>query len=117
MAVGDFNHDGHADLVATSDFDNTVIILLGHGDGTFTPASGSPMTVGNFPQTVKIGDFNNDGLQDLVVSNGKDNTLSILLGNGDGTFTAANGSPVPVGGFPFFWRWQTSTATARPMWQ
>ena len=102
VAVGDFNHDGNADLVATSDFDNTVIVLLGHGDGTFTPASGSPMTVGNFPQTVKVGDFNSDGLQDLVVANGKDNTVSILLGNGDGTFKAANGSPVQVGGFPFF---------------
>jgi hypothetical protein len=102
VAVGDFNHDDNADLVATSDFDNTVIVLLGHGDGTFTPANGSPITVGNFPQTVKVGDFNNDGLQDLVVANGKDNTVSILLGNGDGTFTTANGSPVPVGGFPFF---------------
>jgi hypothetical protein len=102
VVTGDFNHDGKADLAATSDFDNTVIILLGHGDGTFTPASGSPITVGNFPETVRVGDFNNDGLQDLVVTNGKDNTVSILLGNGDGTFTPASGSPIPVGGFPFF---------------
>jgi hypothetical protein len=102
VVTGDFNHDGKADLAATSDFDNTVIILLGHGDGTFTPASGSPITVGNFPETVRIGDFNNDGLQDLVITNGKDNTVSILLGHGDGTFAPASGSPIPVGGFPFF---------------
>jgi Bacterial Ig-like domain (group 3)/FG-GAP-like repeat len=102
MAVGDFNHDGNADLAETSGFDNTVIILLGHGDGTFAPANGSPITVGNYPEAVRIGDFNNDGLPDLVVANGKDNTVSILLGNGDGTFTQANGSPVTVGGFPFF---------------
>jgi FG-GAP-like repeat/Bacterial Ig-like domain (group 3)/FG-GAP repeat len=102
VVVGDFNHDGNADLAATSDFDNTVIILLGHGDGTFTPANGSPITVGNYPETVRIGDFNNDGLLDLAVANGHDNTVSILLGNGDGTFTQAAGSPIPVGGFPYF---------------
>ena len=102
LTVGDFNHDGNADLVATSGYDDTVIVLLGHGDGTFSPANGSPVTVGSFPQAVKIGDFNADGLQDLAVANAKDNTISILLGNGDGTFTAAGGSPVPVGSFPFF---------------
>jgi len=102
LTVGDFNHDGNADLAATSGGDNEIIVLLGHGDGTFTPATGSPITVGNFPQAVRTGDFNRDGFLDLVVANAKDNTLSILLGNGDGTFTQANGSPVTVGTFPFF---------------
>jgi hypothetical protein len=102
LTAGDFNHDGNADLVATSGVDNTIIVELGHGDGTFSPANGSPITVGNFPQAVKIGDFNGDGLQDLAVANAKDNTISILLGNGDGTFTAASASPIPVGSFPFF---------------
>ncbi len=100
MAVGDFNHDGKADLAETSDFDNTVIILLGNGDGTFAPASGSPITVGHFPEAVAIGDFNSDGVLDLAVANANDNTVSILLGNGDGTFTAA--AAVPTGGFPFY---------------
>jgi hypothetical protein len=108
IAVGDFNHDGRPDLAITSDLadvftaDNKVYVFLGNGDGTFTPAAGSPVTVGSFPVQVKTGDFNSDGLQDLVVANGNDNTLSILLGNGDGTFTPAGGSPVPVGSFPFF---------------
>src|SRR5579859_3360884 len=102
LSAGDFNHDGNVDLVATSGLDNTIIVELGHGDGTFSPANGSPITVGNFPEAVKIGDFNGDGLQDLVVANAKDNTVSILLGNGDGTFTAAGSSPIPVGSFPFF---------------
>ena len=82
--------------------DNEVFILLGHGDGTFSPATGSPISVGNFPEAVRIGDFNNDGLLDLAVANSEDNTVSILLGNGNGTFTAASGSPVPVGAFPFY---------------
>jgi hypothetical protein len=100
LAVGDFNNDGRADLAETSDFDNTVIILLGNGDGTFTPASGSPITVGNFPEAVEIGDFNNDGVLDLAVANANDDTISILLGNGNGTFTAV--APAPTGGFPLY---------------
>ena len=102
IAAGDFDNNGTADLAVTSGFDNTVIILLGHGDGTFAPANGSPITVGNFPQAVRAGDFNNDGRLDLAVANANDNTVSILLGNGDGTFTPATGPAVPVGGFPFF---------------
>jgi hypothetical protein len=102
IAVGDFNNDGIADLAVTSGGDNTIVILLGNGDGTFIATSGSPIPVGNFPEAVKVGDFNNDGLLDLAVANGEDNTVSILLGNGDGTFTPATGSPIAVGQFPFF---------------
>ena len=99
MAAGDFDNNGTADLAVTSGYDDTVIILLGNGDGTFTQAPGSPIPI-NFPQSVKIGDFNNDGRLDLAVTDATDNTVSIQLGNGDGTFTAA--PPVPVGGFPYF---------------
>ena len=102
MAVGDFNHDGKADLAETSGGDNAVYVLLGNGDGTFAFAPGSPVTVGSFPQAVRIGDFNRDGLLDMAVANGYDNTVSIMLGNGDGTFTQANSSPIAVGAFPFF---------------
>jgi hypothetical protein len=102
VSVGDFNHDGKADLAVTAAGDNTLTILLGNGDGTFAPAAASPITVGNYPVAVKIGAFNGDGLLDLAVANAMDDTVSILLGNGDGTFTAASGSPVSTGGFPFF---------------
>jgi hypothetical protein len=104
IVVGDFNDDGHADLALTSGNDNTVVILEGNGKGAFTPFSGSPITVGSFPEALKTGDFNNDGILDLAVANAEDSTISILLGNGDGTFTAAIGSPVNagIGSFPFF---------------
>ena len=106
IVVGDFNDDGHADLALTSGNDGTVagtvVILEGNGKGSFT--RGIPISVGYFPQALKIGDFNNDGIQDLAVANGNDNTVTILLGNGDGTFHAASGSPVSagIGSFPFF---------------
>jgi hypothetical protein len=104
IVVGDFNDDGHADLALTSPIDDTVVILEGNGKGSFTPFSGSPIFVGSFPEAVKIGDFNNDGIQDLAVANAYDGTISILLGNGDGTFTASSASPISAGitSFPFF---------------
>ena len=55
------------------------------GEQTVT-ASGSPIAVGRNPQDVAAGDFNGDGNVDLAVLNSNDQTISILLGNGDGTF-------------------------------
>src|SRR6202012_3944820 len=74
----------------------------GNGKGLFAPFSGSPITVGNFPEALKIGDFNNDGIQDLVVANAKDGSISVLLGNGDGTFATATPVTAGITLFPFF---------------
>jgi hypothetical protein len=54
--------------------------------GTFYPQTTYP--VGSYAIYVAIGDVNNDGKLDLVVANYLDNTVSVLLGNGDGTFQA-----------------------------
>jgi hypothetical protein len=104
IVVGDFNDDGHADLALTSPIDDIVVILEGNGKGSFTLFGGSPFSVEGFPEALKIGDFNNDGIQDLAVANASDGSISIRLGNGDGTFTEANGSPIRAGitSFPFF---------------
>ena len=45
--------------------------------------------VGSSPRSVAVGDFNGDGFPDLAVTNYGDDTVSILLGKGDGTFQAA----------------------------
>ena len=54
--------------------------------------------VGINPLSIAIGDFNGDGKRDLAVNNSNANTLSILLGNGDGTFQAK--TDYPTGSFP-----------------
>lgn len=100
LAVGNFNRDGIADLAVTSNDDGTVTILLGKGDGTFTRATGSPVSVGSEPVALVAGDFNGDGWVDLAVANYGDGTVTILLGNGDGIFTQAAGSPITVGTEP-----------------
>jgi len=53
----------------------------------FKPAVDYP--VGSFPVGLVAGDFDGDGIEDLVAANEGDNNLSILLGNGDGTFQTA----------------------------
>jgi hypothetical protein len=47
-----------------------------------------------------MGDFNGDGIPDLAVTNRYDGSLSILLGNGDGTFPVAQN--FPAGSEPLF---------------
>jgi hypothetical protein len=96
VAVGDFNGDGHLDLAVVNLslplMNATLAVLLGNGDGTFqAPVT---YTIGRNPTAVTVGDFNNDGNLDLVVLNQGDQPfappgLSVLLGNGDGTFQTA----------------------------
>jgi hypothetical protein len=97
VAVGDFNGDGKADLALStlsSTAQGSVTILLGNGDGTFTLAPVSPATA-SYPFFIAVGDFNGDGKADLAILSSNPNyydspgILTILLGNGDGTFTAA----------------------------
>jgi uncharacterized protein (TIGR03437 family) len=97
VAVGDFNGDGIQDLATADGLSNTVTVLLGNGMGGFAPAPNSPFSVGNGPNSVVVGDFNGDGIQDLATANGGDLTVTVLLGNGSGGFAAAPGSPSAVG--------------------
>jgi hypothetical protein len=68
--------------------------------GTLEAAFDSPFMAGASPQSVAVGDFNGDGIPDLVTANSSDNTVTVLLGDGTGGFTAANGSPYAVGSEP-----------------
>jgi len=86
LAVGDFNHDGNLDVAVLGPLpDNLGLqILLGNGDGTFR--EGAQYAVGEFANSITVGDFNGDHKLDLAVTNGTANQVHIFLGNGDGTF-------------------------------
>ncbi len=96
--IADFNGDGHLDIFNTNGlFGYTV--LLGNGDGTFSSRSFLPPT-GTYTQYggSVAGDFNGDGIPDVVLEDLYD-YLILLLGNGDGTFTQQS-TTIPVGGGP-----------------
>jgi len=101
VTVSDFNLDGLLDLAAGNNVDNTASVWLGNGAGGFTPVPNSPFPAGQGPQTARVGDFNNDGLPDLVVSDGSGNNFTILLGDGTGNFTPLS-SPAPTGTEPYY---------------
>jgi CSLREA domain-containing protein len=99
VALADFNGDNKLDLVTANRGvvgpppNTTITVLLGNGTGGFTPAGGSPYTVGTAPNSVAIGDLNADGNLDLAVANGVSDDVSVLLGTGTGTFGAATNFP------------------------
>ena len=94
MVVADFNGDGNSDLAVANFSGGSVTVLLGDGAGSFTEADGSPITVGTGPFFLAAADFNGDGLADLAVANRGSNSVSVLLGDGTGSFAPASGSPL-----------------------
>ena len=83
LTVGDFDRDNHLDLALVNL--SNALVVLGNGDGTF----GSPTyyPVGTEAINICAGDFNNDACLDLAAANSESDDVSILLNNGDGTFT------------------------------
>jgi hypothetical protein len=106
LAVGDFNGDGHIDVVTgNDDAANSVSVLLGNGNGTFATHVDYP--VPSAPTGIVVGDFNNDGKLDIAVVYGFENSkVAVLLGHGDGTFkpyvsttAGPQGGSIAVGDF------------------
>jgi hypothetical protein len=99
VVVADVNGDGKPDIVAPNVQGSTVAVLLGNGDGTFQPAV-TYTAAANGVTSVAVGDVNGDGKPDIVAAvdeAGVPGSVSVLLGNGDGTFRGA--VSYPSGGY------------------
>ncbi|MGC2330026.1 MAG: FG-GAP-like repeat-containing protein, partial [Candidatus Acidiferrales bacterium] len=77
---------GAVDLAVANQGDNTISIFQGNGDGTFRAPTLIALPAGFEPTGLAAADLNDDGHIDLVVADQGNNTFSVLLGNGDGTF-------------------------------
>lgn len=104
LGAGDLNRDGKLDLVSVNADSDSVSVLLGNGNGTFQPAvnygTGISCCSRNYG-LMTLGDMNGDGKLDVAIALWNGNEISLLLGNGDGTFQApttynAPGAPLSV---------------------
>lgn len=100
VKFGDFNLDGRPDLAVASIANNEVTILLNDVNGYFIQAPGSHIAVGTNPTSISVGDFNLDGKPDIATANSGSNDITILQGNGNGSFVTAAGSPIGTGNSP-----------------
>jgi VCBS repeat protein len=101
IAAGDFNNDGWLDLATDSWGNDHVEVLFGDNATSFGKQR-KFFKVGKRPyQRLRAADLNNDGISDIVTTNAESNDASVLLADGKGGFTEAEGSPFPCGDNPF----------------
>jgi len=108
LVVGDFNHDNYLDLASLDSVDNDLVVLLGDGQGNLTTRTDvtvptltnpDPNAFGGVGGTA-LADINNDRKLDVVAlqytqdMQGFNGFITVLPGNGDGTFRQAVTSPV-----------------------
>jgi len=114
VVAADFNGDGKIDVAMSRLGGGSmgalgeIGIFLGNGDGTFQPERDfgyePANTAGYSPGYVVAADFNGDGKLDVAVADGYDRDVSVIIGNGDGTFQFATqawsvgAGPIPVVG-------------------
>ena len=86
MAVGDFNNDSKLDLAITNWSENSIGVFIQASIEPFGPSVQFSTGNQSHPNSVTLGDFNNDGHLDIAVTNSALNTFGILLGYGNGDF-------------------------------
>jgi hypothetical protein len=85
VVTGDFNNDGKLDLAFA--LQSGAGLMLGNGDGTFSPAVNYTFGAGSV-WNVAVADLDMDGRLDLLAADINTNVVHVLLGNGDGTLQA-----------------------------
>lgn len=93
IVAGDFNHDGKLDIAVSDSANNSVHVLAGNGDGTFTAIGSYSTGAGTAPSGIVVADFNNDGNLDVATSNAGNNTATVLLGSPTGALTLQAAQP------------------------
>ncbi|MGZ5311466.1 MAG: FG-GAP repeat domain-containing protein [Solirubrobacterales bacterium] len=88
IVTGNFNEDSFTDLAVASVGDDNIAIRLGDGTGGFSGTGTVATGTNSDPRAIAVGDFNNDGMPDLISANNGSSTVSIHLGDGLAGFAA-----------------------------
>lgn len=88
IVSADFDADGVLDVATANANEDSVSVLWGKGDATFSKRA--DFAVGAGPEAIAVGDFDDDGDPDLATANQGDNSVSVLRNQGDGTFTESH---------------------------
>jgi len=88
LQTADFNGDGNQDIVLTNSTSGLTQVMLGDGSGNFNAMSTINTALVLLNINTAVGDFNEDGKVDLLVSEGNAGTVDFFAGNGDGTFAS-----------------------------
>jgi len=86
LAIEDLDADNDLDVVVANQYSSDVSVLLGDGSGTLASAVTYALDEYSSPSSVAIGDLNQDTIPDLAVAKEFTHDVSVLLGNGNGTF-------------------------------
>ena len=96
----DINDDGRLDIIVTNTDNSNLGIILGHANGTFFNRITYPVGINSYPFSIGLGDFNNDGRIDVVVSNMLSDNMGILLGYASVDFVSTAATSIGEGSQP-----------------
>ncbi len=98
FASSDLNGDGKKDIVTANFLSQNISVLLGIGNGDFSPAVNYP--AGTDPIDIIIDDFNGDSKPDVAVVNMSSDDLYIFPGTGSGGLGTPINKPLPPNSYP-----------------
>ncbi|CAF0862020.1 unnamed protein product [Adineta ricciae] len=86
IVTGDMNNDDQSDLIVANYGTHSIGVFLGFGDGSFGKQRLFSTDYDSFPQSICIGDFNDDQNLDIAVANYGTDNVGIFFGYGNGSF-------------------------------
>ena len=101
IATGDFNRDHRLDIAAIYQHTNQMYIFLGDAHGSFSHHSSYFIGIDSNPYSISVTDFNQDQFLDIAIADHAINRISLLFGDGNGTFENLTLVPLSYGSQPF----------------
>jgi hypothetical protein len=95
IVAEDINHDAFPDLIVPDADKDKIVVMINTGNGTYTLQPGL-FSTGQYPVDIVAADFTLDGEIDVITVNSYPNSITMLPGNGNGTFNSKITFSVPL---------------------